>query len=120
MPKYIETAADFNKIIGNKIKRLRLSKGWVRKQLAKELNVSHQQVSKYEDGIGSISVCRLNMICEIFEVSFAHFIDDKAVQQENISTNLTIETVRSLSKLTYKQQKSVNNLVRCMVLEGED
>ena len=42
-----------NQILGNTIARLRKERGMTQEQLANELNISYQAVSKWENGVSS-------------------------------------------------------------------
>lgn len=53
----------------NRIKQLRIEKGWSQDTLAKKLNISNAMISAYELGIRGINLEMLNKICELFDVS---------------------------------------------------
>ena len=67
---------DINKEIGAKIKSLRILKNLTQKQLADNLNVSFQQVQKYEKGTNKISIAKLITLCKVFMVDVDSFIGD--------------------------------------------
>lgn len=67
--------SEINKKIGLKIKRLRKSYGLSQIQLAEKINLSFQQIQKYEKGITAISVFRLQQIADAFGVSTVTFFD---------------------------------------------
>lgn len=115
MPKQIKNSDVFNEKLGIKIKQLRVSKGLVRQELAKKIGVSFQQLSKYEDGYGGMSVCRLQIICKALDVPVTYFFANKSTEEQDVHSRLTIEIVRNLAKLTYKQQLAFSSLIRCMV-----
>jgi transcriptional regulator with XRE-family HTH domain len=48
-----------DQLIGGKISSLRLAKDYTRRQLADLIEVTHQQLQKYEKGINRISTGRL-------------------------------------------------------------
>ena len=48
---------------------LRLARNISQRDLANRMEVTYQQIQKYENGLNKISVGRLWQICEIFEVA---------------------------------------------------
>lgn len=64
----------FNKKIGFFIRNKRKRMDITGKDLGVMLNVSQQQVSRYENGITNITVTMLNDILEILDVSWEEFL----------------------------------------------
>ncbi|MBO4949762.1 MAG: helix-turn-helix transcriptional regulator [Clostridia bacterium] len=62
--------------IGEKIRRLRQSKGITQKELAGMLYVSTQAVSKWETGKSTPNIQILPLIAELFGVSVSYFFTD--------------------------------------------
>ena len=61
---------DLNKkIIGNNLKKLRLSKNYSQEQMAELLNTSQSVVSEFENGITLIQTAFLYDICNKFNIS---------------------------------------------------
>lgn len=58
-----------NRILGENIARLRKEKGLTQEELAKELNISYQAVSKWENGISSPDISNIKLIAQLFGVS---------------------------------------------------
>jgi transcriptional regulator with XRE-family HTH domain len=69
--------SDINKKIGLKVKGLRKSHGLSQIELAEKINLSFQQVQKYEKGITAISVFRLQQIAEAFGVPISNFFEEE-------------------------------------------
>lgn len=66
----------FSSMVGRKIRKLRLERGYTGGELAKLLLVSQQQVSRYENGLTVITVDLLCKISEILNVNIYYFLDD--------------------------------------------
>ncbi|MDR2226600.1 MULTISPECIES: helix-turn-helix domain-containing protein [Providencia] len=64
----------FNKKIGCFIRNKRKRMDITGRDLGVMLNVSQQQVSRYENGITNITVTMLNDILEILDVSWEEFL----------------------------------------------
>ena len=62
--------------IGQKIKQLRKERGFTQMDLAERVNVSYQQVQKYEKGETNISIQRLAEIARALEVPITLFLGE--------------------------------------------
>lgn len=65
-----------NKLIGMKILELRKTNNFTRVKFAKLLDMSHQQLDKYEQGINKISAAKLAIIAKKFKVDIDYFYED--------------------------------------------
>ena len=69
----INTQTEFNKSIGIKIKKRRLELKKTQTWLAKKINVTFQQIQKYEKGSNGTSAFRLLQISLALRVSMTYF-----------------------------------------------
>lgn len=72
----------FNKKIGCFIKSKRKRMDITGKDLGVMLNISQQQVSRYENGITKITVTMLNDILNILDVSWEEFVSFNELYDE--------------------------------------
>ena len=63
--------------VGQRVRALRLERGMSQTALADKLNITFQQVQKYEKGVNRIGASRLQQISEIFDVPIAYLFSDK-------------------------------------------
>ena len=78
-------------MVGKKIASLRKQRGLSQKQLAREMNVSSQLVSKWENSLSTPGLDYLTNLCEIFEVNLNYFRDDYVEEpEENASLSVNI------------------------------
>ncbi len=69
--------------LGSKVKRLRRERDLSQHHIATELNVSIQQVQKYERGINRISAINLGIIAKLFDKPISYFYEeDKLMNAE--------------------------------------
>jgi transcriptional regulator with XRE-family HTH domain len=61
--------------VGNRVRLRRLMLGWSQSELGKALEVSFQQVQKYEKGTNRIGASRLQNLAEILQVPVAFFFE---------------------------------------------
>lgn len=74
-----------NHRIGNYIRSMRIKKGLTEQELANLINVSQQQISRYEKGTATVSIDRmLHMFC-ILNLSMHDFVEKVIIpEQENL------------------------------------
>jgi transcriptional regulator with XRE-family HTH domain len=76
---------DIYRQIGEKIRKLRLTKGLSQKDLAKYVGVTYQQIQNYEKGKSKIPVDRLIRIAEALEVSLDYFLKEFDNNHDKVS-----------------------------------
>lgn len=105
--------------IGNQVKLLRLLRGYSRQQLANVIDVSNQQLLKYEAGENRLSVGRLLLIAKALSVNISYFykkLDN--IDQEPIGTqhqHMCIEVACNFMKIaSSKHKNAVNALIKTL------
>lgn len=80
------------KLIGDRIKKLRKERGLTGADLAMILNVSQQQVSRYERGINRIDIDTLFSISSSFKIDMHYFLNElyNNTSSQNYIENKTI------------------------------
>ena len=74
---------NFNKHLGNKLKLRRLALGLTQTKVAKAINVTFQQIQKYEKGQNLINPINLLALTDYFNVSFDYWV--KPIQNKNLT-----------------------------------
>ena len=67
---------NFNKHLGNKLKMRRLALGLTQTKVAKAINVTFQQIQKYEKGTNGVSSNRLMQLSQFLKVPIIYFFED--------------------------------------------
>ena len=67
---------NFNKHLGNKLKLRRLALGLTQTKVAKAINVTFQQIQKYEKGTNGVSSIRLLQLSNYLKVPISFFFED--------------------------------------------
>ena len=67
---------NFNKHLGNKLKLRRLALGLTQTKVAKAINVTFQQIQKYEKGTNGVSSNRLMQLSQFLKVPIIYFFQD--------------------------------------------
>ena len=65
-----------NKIIGTRLKGVRKNKKITQTKLAKKLNISFQQVGKYEKGENGLNAIRILQISNIFNLPESYLLEN--------------------------------------------
>ena len=98
---------NFNLHLGKKLRMRRLSLGLTQTKVAEAINVTFQQIQKYEKGTNGVSSNRLMQLSNYLKVpityffeDFRNFNDNKSTQDDNDDLNYSFlsKTFSSLSK----------------------
>jgi transcriptional regulator with XRE-family HTH domain len=115
--------ANINKIVGEKIRQLRLANGWSRTQVVRHIGVSNQQLLKYETGENRVSTGRLTLIAKVFQKPLSYFYDQYEVDNDTpkLSNKIGADLYSNFMKLkSEKLKKSISNLLRNLVEEQDN
>ena len=74
----------FNKHLGNMLKMRRLALGLTQTKVAKAINVTFQQIQKYEKGVNGVSSIRLLQLSNYLKVPISYFFDSYAEYTSNL------------------------------------
>jgi len=75
---------DFNKHLGSKLKLRRLTLGLTQTKVAKAINVTFQQIQKYEKGTNGVSSIRLLQLSNYLKVPISYFFEEFSEYLTNI------------------------------------
>ena len=108
---------DFNKHLGEMLKKRRLALGLTQTKVAKAINVTFQQIQKYEKGINGVSSVRLLQLASYLKVPINYFFDNYSEYSNNLnktageymSVNYNF-LVKIFSELTQEQKNKFNKL----------
>ena len=106
---------NFNKHLGNKLKLRRLALGLTQTKVAKAINVTFQQIQKYEKGTNGVSSIRLLQLSNYLKVPINYFFEDFSEYLVNVEkskeTPITINynfLVKLYSELNNDQKVKFN------------
>ena len=108
----------FNKHLGNMLKMRRLALGLTQTKVAKAINVTFQQIQKYEKGINGVSSTRLLQLSNYLKIPINYFYDNYAEYLNNANKNTEVHTTvnysflaKIYSELTQEQKSKFLKLV---------
>ena len=106
---------NFNKHLGGKLKLRRLALGLTQTKVAKAINVTFQQIQKYEKGTNGVSSIRLLQLSNYLKVPISYFFEDYSEYLINIDrskeghANVNYNfLVKLYSELNYEQKVKLN------------
>ena len=76
-----------NKHLGNKLRIRRLALGLTQTKVAKAINVTFQEIQKYEKGTNGVSSTRLMQLSNFLKVPIVYFFEDYKEYQEGLKTD---------------------------------
>jgi transcriptional regulator with XRE-family HTH domain len=109
---------NFNKFLGNKLKLRRLALGLTQTKVANAINVTFQQIQKYEKGINGVGSVRLLQLSNYLKVPISYFFDDYSEYLNNsnktdgnyVSINYNF-LVKIYSELTQEQKSKFQKIL---------
>ena len=108
----------FNKHLGNMLKMRRLALGLTQTKVAKAINVTFQQIRKYEKGINSVSSTRLLQLSNYLKVPINYFFEDfseylvniEKSKERHMNVNYNF-LIKLYNELTIEQKNKFNKAV---------
>ena len=104
---------NFNIHLGKKLRMRRLSLGLTQTKVAQAINVTFQQIQKYEKGTNGVSSNRLMQLSQFLKVPIIYFFEDfkefkDASSGENIHEDLNYSFLsRTFSSLSKTQKEKI-------------
>jgi transcriptional regulator with XRE-family HTH domain len=126
MVRKVEEIDQIDRFIGNRIHELRLALGLSRQQLGVKINVTHQQLQKYEKGTNRVSAGRLAVIANFLNKPVSYFYEgiadfnDTIDQTKYENQRMCIEVSRNFMKIKNSEHKdAVNTLIKSLANASE-
>ncbi len=119
----LSTIDPIDKKMGAKIRRQRIAAALSQKQLADGLNLSTEQLQKYETGTGRISAHTLLKLADTLHVHISYFYEGLSVAHKNIhfiepeATSEEMHILRNLRKI--KNQKNRRDIEETITVYAE-
>ena len=109
----------FNAHLGRKLRMRRLSLGLTQTKVANAINVTFQQIQKYEKGTNGVSTSRLIKLSNFLKVPITYFFEDFA-ENNNIDKNTQEDSsdlnysflIKTFSKLNETQKQKIFTLLK--------
>lgn len=108
---------NIDKNIGDKIHKERIFRGLSRAEVCDSIDVSQQQLLKYEKNQNRISASRLLMLSKFFEINIYDFFHEDDVDYAKVYYfNMNIKIIKKLAQIDCEKTKNViYNLINGIV-----
>ena len=109
---------NFNRHLGSKLRMRRLALGLTQTKVAQAINVTFQQIQKYEKGINGISSLRIMQLGKILRVPVVYFFEDYPEYAEAEKNNTGEEDLnysflaKLFSTLSDKQKEKISQILK--------
>jgi len=110
---------NLNKHLGSKLKLRRLALGLTQTKVARSINVTFQQIQKYEKGTNGVSSTRLMQLSNYLKVPINYFFEDFSEYLINVEKSKEAHTnvnynflVKVYSELTQDQKIKFNKSIQ--------
>ena len=113
---FFSMSALLNQHLGKKLRLRRTSLGLTQTQVAQAINVTFQQIQKYEKGTNGVSSARLLQLANFLKVEIKFFFEDyqdfSAGNQNEVRQNLNYSFLaKLLSQLSSDEKNSIKKLL---------
>lgn len=111
---YVHTASEINQAVGARIRLIRTVRRESQQAIGRLLDLSFQQIQKYETGRNRVSADKLYRLAQYFDVEITYFYEDlKPVHKfENTDHQLRVEIAKLTRTASLDVLQSVRSLLR--------
>jgi len=109
---------NFNRHLGSKLRMRRLALGLTQTKVAQAINVTFQQIQKYEKGTNGISSLRIMQLGNILKVPVMYFFENYPEYEGAVKDNSADEDlnysflVKLFSALSDKQKEKILQILK--------
>ena len=110
---------NFNIHLGKKLRMRRLSLGLTQTKVAEAINVTFQQIQKYEKGTNGVSSSRLIQLSKFLKVPITYFYEDykdfEDINKNNLDNNDDLNysfLTKTFSSLSKAQKEKILQVLR--------
>ena len=110
--------SNFNRHLGSKLRMRRLALGLTQTKVAQAINVTFQQIQKYEKGTNGISSLRIMQLANFLKVPVVYFYEDFSSFEGDTFATETIENfnysflAKLFSNLSVEQKEKIYQILR--------
>ena len=104
---------NFNIHLGKKLRMRRLSLGLTQTKVANAINVTFQQIQKYEKGTNGVSSNRLMQLSNFLKVPVTYFYEDYSDSQINSTEDLNYSfLIKTFERLSESQKLKIIQILK--------
>ena len=109
---------NFNIHLGKKLRMRRLSLGLTQTKVAQAINVTFQQIQKYEKGTNGVSSNRLMQLSNFLKIPITYFFEDFKEFNDNKADNNSVDDLnfsflsKTFSSLSRNQKEKILQVLK--------
>jgi len=111
---------NFNRHLGSKLRMRRLALGLTQTKVAQAINVTFQQIQKYEKGTNGISSLRIMQLANFLKVPVVYFFEDYPSYESSMQESGKVEAedlnysflAKLFSNLSSQQKEKIFQILR--------
>ena len=111
---------NFNRHLGSKLRMRRLALGLTQTKVAQAINVTFQQIQKYEKGTNGISSLRIMQLSNFLKVPVVYFFEDYPSYNATLTDSDKVESLelnysflaKLFSNLSYQQKEKIFQVLK--------
>ena len=110
--------SNFNRHLGSKLRMRRLALGLTQTKVAQAINVTFQQIQKYEKGTNGISSLRIMQLANFLKVPVVYFYEDFASYEGDSFVSEKVENLnysflaKLFSNLSVEQKEKIFQVLK--------
>ena len=110
--------SNFNRHLGTKLRMRRLALGLTQTKVAQAINVTFQQIQKYEKGTNGISSLRIMQLANFLKVPVVYFYEDYSSYEGETFANEKVENLnysflaKLFSNLSVEQKDKIFQILK--------
>jgi len=110
--------SNFNRHLGSKLRMRRLALGLTQTKVAQAINVTFQQIQKYEKGTNGISSLRIMQLANFLKVPVVYFYEGFSTYAGEIVENEQIENLnysflaKLFSNLSVEKKEKISQILK--------
>ncbi|MBP3463010.1 MAG: helix-turn-helix transcriptional regulator [Clostridia bacterium] len=108
---YTDTENEYFKKIGEKLRLYRNNKHLTQKEVATDLNIKPDDISKYENGKEAIGLISLKKLCDYYGTNISAFLYNVEKPLNN-DKNKIIDEIEKLKRLSTNFSITANNIIK--------
>lgn len=110
-------AKSYHKEFGKRLKFARIAAGLRQEDIGERLNLTFQQIQKYEKGENRLNPFGITIWAELTRFPLGYFFDQESEVPEMKNDKNNLRFQKNFDKLSSKQKRSINGIINSLAGE---
>ena len=108
---------DIDEDLGSRLRMARMTAGLTQQDLGEILDITFQQVQKYEKGTNRVAASKIPLICDVLQISPSYFFDYNHTHHDLITVD-EAKHIGKWRKLTPEERRAMSAAIDLFLKEG--